>query len=243
MPRENFNTDVRVKIQEILKRHLDGASAEFTVQLSDAVLARIHMLVRSSPARGARATTCTRSRPTSPRRRAAGKTTSRSRSSRRWARSARPSALRTYAGAFPVAYRDTVSPRAAVRDLAVIEALGRRAPLRGEPLPPGGERRAHAAPARLPRSAAPVPLSAQPAGAREHGPRGARRGLLRDRARRATEPVHVHDFGLRSARPIPDVEAIKRITEEALRARGAPRDRERRLQPPHAAAPRSRPTR
>jgi glutamate dehydrogenase len=49
LPRENYNTDVRVKIQEILKRHLGGTSAEFTVQLSDAVLARIHMLVRTSP--------------------------------------------------------------------------------------------------------------------------------------------------------------------------------------------------
>src|SRR5262249_5660977 len=49
LPRENYNTDVRVKMQEILKRHLHGTSAEFTVQLSDAVLARIHMLVRTSP--------------------------------------------------------------------------------------------------------------------------------------------------------------------------------------------------
>ena len=49
LPRENYTTDVRMKIQEILKRHLGGTSAEFTVQLSDAVLARIHMLVRTSP--------------------------------------------------------------------------------------------------------------------------------------------------------------------------------------------------
>jgi glutamate dehydrogenase len=49
MPRENFNTDVRVRIQEILKRHLHGATAEFNVHLSEAVLARIHLLVRTSP--------------------------------------------------------------------------------------------------------------------------------------------------------------------------------------------------
>ena len=49
LPRENYNTDVRLKIQDILKRHLHGVSAEFTVQLSDAVLARMHMLVRSAP--------------------------------------------------------------------------------------------------------------------------------------------------------------------------------------------------
>ncbi len=49
LPRELYTTDVRMKIQEILKRHLNGTTVEFTVQLSDAVLARIHMLVRSSP--------------------------------------------------------------------------------------------------------------------------------------------------------------------------------------------------
>jgi glutamate dehydrogenase len=49
MPRENFNTDVRLKIQEILKRHLNGTSVEFTVSLSESVLARLYMLVRSSP--------------------------------------------------------------------------------------------------------------------------------------------------------------------------------------------------
>ena len=41
LPRENYNTDVRMKIQEILKRHLHGTSTEFTVHLSEAVLARI----------------------------------------------------------------------------------------------------------------------------------------------------------------------------------------------------------
>ncbi len=49
MPRESFNTDARVKVQEILKRHLHGSSAEFTVHLSEATLARLHVLVRSNP--------------------------------------------------------------------------------------------------------------------------------------------------------------------------------------------------
>src|SRR5258708_2103901 len=49
MPRENFNTDVRLKIMEILKPHLHRTSVEFTVHLSEAVLARLHMLVRSNP--------------------------------------------------------------------------------------------------------------------------------------------------------------------------------------------------
>jgi glutamate dehydrogenase len=50
LPRENYNTEVRVKLQEILKRAFSGTSVEFNVQLTESVLARIHMLVRTSPA-------------------------------------------------------------------------------------------------------------------------------------------------------------------------------------------------
>ena len=49
LPRENYNTEVRVKLQDLLKRSLNGSSAEFNVQLTESVLARIHMLVRTSP--------------------------------------------------------------------------------------------------------------------------------------------------------------------------------------------------
>ncbi len=49
LPRESYNTEVRVKLQEILKRVFHGTSAEFNVQLSESVLARIHMLVRTPP--------------------------------------------------------------------------------------------------------------------------------------------------------------------------------------------------
>ena len=49
LPRENYNTETRVKLQEILKRAFNGSSAEFNVQLSESVLARIHMLIRTSP--------------------------------------------------------------------------------------------------------------------------------------------------------------------------------------------------
>ena len=49
LPRENYNTETRMKLQEILKRAFNGTSAEFNVQLSESVLARIHMLIRTSP--------------------------------------------------------------------------------------------------------------------------------------------------------------------------------------------------
>ncbi len=50
LPRENYNTEIRLKLQELLKTKLNGSSAEFYVQLTDSVLARIHMLVRTNPA-------------------------------------------------------------------------------------------------------------------------------------------------------------------------------------------------
>ena len=50
LPRENYNTETRLKLQDILKRAFNGTSAEFNVQLSESVLARIHMLIRTSPA-------------------------------------------------------------------------------------------------------------------------------------------------------------------------------------------------
>ena len=49
LPRENYNTEVRIKLQEILKRAFNGTSTEYNVQLSESVLARVHMLVRTSP--------------------------------------------------------------------------------------------------------------------------------------------------------------------------------------------------
>jgi glutamate dehydrogenase len=46
MPKDNYNTDVRIHIQKILLNTFKGSSAEFSVHLSDAVLARVHFIVR-----------------------------------------------------------------------------------------------------------------------------------------------------------------------------------------------------
>ncbi|PWG62202.1 NAD-glutamate dehydrogenase [Spiribacter halobius] len=44
-PRERYNTEVRQRMQEILAETFDAAHSEFSVQLSEAVLARIHFIV------------------------------------------------------------------------------------------------------------------------------------------------------------------------------------------------------
>ncbi len=49
LPRESYNTETRLKLQEILKRAFNGTSAEFNVQLSESALARVHMLIRTTP--------------------------------------------------------------------------------------------------------------------------------------------------------------------------------------------------
>ena len=220
LPRENFNTDARMRIQEILRKRLNGTTVEFTVHLSEALLARIHFLVRSSPkdpasydihsieAEIAQAT-------------------------RRWdddlkvallatAGEERATAvMRAYGQAFPVAYRDAISARAAVRDIAVMETLSEAHPVAVNLYRPV-EADQHTLRLRVFRLGAPVPLSGslpvlENMGLEvldEHSYEVERRNS--PEAVSPTTPVFLHDFGMRSARAIPDVEAIKTLTEEAL---------------------------
>jgi len=51
VPRENYTTELRRRFQSILLKAFDGSSADFDVLLTDAVLARIHMTVRTTPGR------------------------------------------------------------------------------------------------------------------------------------------------------------------------------------------------
>ncbi|MGH8676480.1 MAG: NAD-glutamate dehydrogenase, partial [Burkholderiales bacterium] len=42
VPRENYNTELRIRMQSMLRQAFNGAATEFTVHLSESVLARIH---------------------------------------------------------------------------------------------------------------------------------------------------------------------------------------------------------
>ncbi len=213
LPRESYNTDVRVKIQEILKRHLAGSSAEFTVMLSDAVLARIHMLIRTSPrdsqdydVRGIEQEIV--------------------QATRRWEDDLKialtealgeeraVSALRAYGGAFPVAYRDEISPRAAVRDVNVMDSLG---PARAFAVTLYRPVEADASRLRLRvyRLGEKVPLSGSLPVLENMGLEVLDE-LSYEIEREPGGTVYLHDFGLRSHRPIPNVETIKAITEDAV---------------------------
>jgi glutamate dehydrogenase len=215
LPRESFNTDVRMKIQEILRRHLGGTSVEFTVHLSEATLARIHMLVRTSPREA-------------PQYDIHAIESDIAQASRRWEDELKNALIdsvgeegatalwRTYGAAFPVGYRDAVSPRAAVRDVAAIERLDQATPYSVSLYRPveSDERTLRL---RVFRVGAPVPLSASMPVLENLG----LEVLDEDNyevKRAGREPVFLHDFGMRSSRPIPDVESVKAITEQALMA-------------------------
>ena len=49
VPRENYTTELRRRFQTILIEAFDGSTADFDVLLTDAVLARIHITVRTTP--------------------------------------------------------------------------------------------------------------------------------------------------------------------------------------------------
>jgi glutamate dehydrogenase len=213
LPRESYNTDARVKIQEILKRHLKGTSVEFTVQLSDAVLARIHLLVRASP----------KDAPTYD---IHAIEDDLARATRRWEDDLKIALIeafgeeratvlmRRYESAFPIAYRDTITPRAAVRDVAFVEKLDAEHPYAVNLYRPV-EADERALRLRVFRLGASVPLSASLPVLENMGLEVLDE-VSYEVDREGAEPVFLHDFGLRAARAIPDVEAMKGLTEEAL---------------------------
>lgn len=213
LPRENFNTDVRRRIQDILRRRLAGTSAEYTVQLTDAALARIHILVRTHP----------RDEPRVDERALEAEI---AQATRRWEDDLKLSLAeahgeeragplaRRYGSAFPVAYRDAISAHAAVRDIAFIEALDEASPYAVSLYRPV-EADARTLRLRVFRLGQKVPLSASLPILENMGLEALDEEGW-EIEREGEPPVFLHDFGLRSAREIPAVEAIRAATEEAL---------------------------
>jgi glutamate dehydrogenase len=213
LPRESFNTDVRVKIQEILKRRLAGTSAEYTVQLTDAVLARIHILVRTRPL-------------DEPRVDASALEAEIAQAARRWEDDLKLALteahgeeraiplFRRYAPAFPVAYRDTLPARAAVRDIAVVETLDAANPFAVSLYRPV-EADSRTLRLRVYRLGARLALSASLPILDNLGLEAMDEDGW-EIEREDSPAVFLHDFGLRSVRELADVEAIKAVTEEAL---------------------------
>ncbi|MBI3147950.1 MAG: NAD-glutamate dehydrogenase [Betaproteobacteria bacterium] len=128
VPRDRFNTEVRQRIQAILMQAFNGLASEFTQQLSESVLARLHVMIRTEPGQ-------VPAYDVHELERRIGLAT------RRWADDLRDAVLeqygeehgnelfRRYGEAFPAGYREDYPARAAVYDLGVMDALTPQSPL------------------------------------------------------------------------------------------------------------------
>ncbi|MGH8228185.1 MAG: NAD-glutamate dehydrogenase, partial [Steroidobacteraceae bacterium] len=130
VPRDRYNTQVRLRIESILRTALGGRAVDTQVELSESTLARLHAVVRT--------------REPAPRSiDAAAIEQEIARAASTWAdrlraalaaemdETAALAAAEHYLQMFPAAYREEVEPRAALADIAEIEALRRdRAALR-----------------------------------------------------------------------------------------------------------------
>ena len=124
VPRERWTTALRARIQRILMRRLNGTDCEFQAQLGDSPLALITFIVRvqdpglvevDADALEAEITQATRP----------------------WSEGVRTALVDTYGeerglglfsrfgSAFPISYQEQVAPRAAVADIARVDALAR----------------------------------------------------------------------------------------------------------------------
>ena len=123
VPRENYNTDLRQRMQRVLMKAFNGVSSEFNVQLSESALARILIIVRTRPG-------------TIPRYDVREIEQELVQVARRWQDDLKQTLLsrfgeergnrlyKTFENAFPAGYREEVSPQTAVHDIELIESMG-----------------------------------------------------------------------------------------------------------------------
>ncbi|HVE97849.1 MAG TPA: NAD-glutamate dehydrogenase [Mycobacteriales bacterium] len=124
LPRERYTTAVRLKIQDILTRAVQGTSVDYTTSVSESVLARLHIVVRTDPTnlqdvdledlerRLAAATRSWHDELSDALLDAVGE-------------AAAPELVRRYGDAFPEAYKEDFSAQRGVVDLQRLEALER----------------------------------------------------------------------------------------------------------------------
>jgi glutamate dehydrogenase len=213
LPRDQFNTDSRTKIQDILKQALQGISVEFTVQLSDALLARIHMLIRTAPSEEKAIDSSAIEADIALALRDWSDDLKLALIEAHGEESASLS-LRKYAISFPQSYRASVGARAAVRDIEMISSLSPHQALRLSLYRPV-EADTASLRLRVYRLDSPLPLS-------ESLPMLEHMGVkVQDEKSHVLQvsdlgAVHIYDFGLRARNPIADITTVKPLFEAAF---------------------------
>jgi glutamate dehydrogenase len=216
-PRENYTTELREKWQTILVKAFNGSSAEFNVHLSESVLARIHITVRTRPGyipefdvRELEALLVA--------------------AARRWDDDLKAALiealgeargnemLRRFGNAFPASYRAEFAARAAVPDIEMMAGLSDAEPIAMmlyRPL----EAPADTLRLKLLRTGAALTLSGSLPMLEHMGLK-----VLDERPHRITPhgaaPVWMHDFGLQtvSGGGDVDVDSIRPVFEQAFSA-------------------------
>ena len=216
-PRENYTTELRQKWQAILVQAFNGTSAEFNVHLSESVLARIQITVRTQPGQI----------PAFDVREIEAWLVS---ATRHWDDELKTALieasgeargielLRQFGGAFPAGYREEFAARAAVPDIELMAGLSDAEPLgmnlyRPLEAPPGNLR------FKLLRRGEPLTLSASLPMLEHLG-----MSVLDEHPHRITPqgsaPIWIHDFGLLSSLGDTEVEvdALHQVFENAFGA-------------------------
>ncbi|TRZ68373.1 MAG: NAD-glutamate dehydrogenase [Rhodocyclaceae bacterium] len=214
-PRENFDSALRQRMQEVLMQALNGLSTEFFVQLSESALARILIVVHVRPG----------SVPVFDVRELEKRL---AQAARRWdnelyealldhAGEERGNLLHSrYKSAFPAGYRESYSAQAAVGDIDLMESLGGADSLALHLYQPIDSRTGNLR-FKILRSGEPVPLSISLPMLEHMGVK-----VLEERpyeiALGSGQTVWLHDFGLSySAAAELDMGSVRGLFEEAFR--------------------------
>ncbi|MBU2287274.1 MAG: NAD-glutamate dehydrogenase [Gammaproteobacteria bacterium] len=216
-PRENYTTELREKWQAILLREFNGVASEFNVHLSESVLARVLITVRTRPGQI----------PTFDEQEIEERLVA---AARRWdddlktalvetlGEAAGIELLRRFGGAFPAGYRDEFSARVAVHDIQLIGQLGDGKPL-GMNLYRPLEAQSGTLRFKVMRRGEPLTLSGSLPMLEHLGMR-----VLDEHPHRLAPvgeaPIWIQDFGLQSAIGAVDVEVdeLRPVFEEAFGA-------------------------
>jgi glutamate dehydrogenase len=213
-PRENATTKARLRIQAILKEAFNGRSSDYTVNLSESVLAQVLITVRTEPGNVPRYNV-----------RAIEKRIVEA--FRRWeddlhnALVARfgeeqgNALFRRFGDAFPAGYREDYSVSQAVTDAAIMDGLGPKSELAMNLF---ADDTGHETPLRLKvyHSGEPVPLSSS-LPMLEHMGVKVLEQLIHKVDPTGVQPIYVHDFGMGLTGHFkPEISEVKERFEEAF---------------------------